>query len=210
MTRALVLCDDTWHAADTVSRGLAPLADRFAFEYEADGGEWSAERMKRYPLTVLAKANIASSRKPDPWLTSEREESFCDCVRRGGGLVAIHSGCSRYERLPLVHALLGGVFVRHPEPCAVAIEPQPGHPLTAEVPAFTIHDEHYFLAMRDETADVFLRSRSVHGLQPAGWTRKAEAGRVCVLTPGHSLEVWLHPGFQKLLLNACQWAARIP
>jgi type 1 glutamine amidotransferase len=46
-------------------------------------------------------------------------------------------------------------------------------------------------------------------VQPAGWTRAEGAGRVCVLTPGHNLEVWLHPEFQKLLLNACRWTAKL-
>jgi type 1 glutamine amidotransferase len=72
-----------------------------------------------------------------------------------------------------------------------------------------VFDEHYFMAMNDARADVFLNSLSKHGVQPAGWTRAAGAGRVCVLTPGHNREVWQHPEFQKLLLNALRWAAKM-
>jgi type 1 glutamine amidotransferase len=91
----------------------------------------------------------------------------------------------------------------------VTIEPRSGHPLTKEVAAFTVRDEHYFMAMNDVAVDVFLHSRSEHGVQPAGWTRSEGEGRVCVLTPGHNLEVWLHPSFQKLLLNALRWSAKL-
>jgi type 1 glutamine amidotransferase len=55
--------------------------------------------------------------------------------------------------------------------------------------------------------DVFAWSHSVHGKQPAGWLRSEGRGRVCALTPGHNLEVWLNPEFQKLLSNALHWAA---
>jgi hypothetical protein len=30
-----------------------------------------------------------------------------------------------------------------------------------------------------------------------------------VLTPGHNLEVWLHPDFQKLLHNGLTWLAKL-
>ncbi len=56
-------------------------------------------------------------------------------------------------------------------------------------------------------ADVFLTATSQRGTQPAGWMRGMWKGRVCVLTPGHNLEVWLHPGFQTLLRNALSWCA---
>jgi type 1 glutamine amidotransferase len=207
--RALVLCDDTWHPAETVRRWLAAFAGDFSFEFVEDGAAWSAERMSGFPLTVLAKANITSSKNENPWLTSEASPAFPDYVRRGNGLVAVHAGTSRYEKLPAMNALLGGAFVSHPEPCAVTLEPVKPHPVTDGMETFTIRDEHYFMAMNDAQADVFLHSRSAHGVQPAGWTRTEGEGRICVLTPGHDAEVWRHPSFQKLLLNALRWSAKL-
>ena len=32
-------------------------------------------------------------------------------------------------------------------------------------------------------------------------------GRVGVLTPGHNVEVWVHPAFQTLLRNTLHWCA---
>jgi type 1 glutamine amidotransferase len=205
----LVLCDDTWHPAATARRGLVALNGDFNFEFVEDGAAWSAERLNAFPLTVLAKANITSSKNEHLWLTSEVAAAFPNYVRRGNGLVAIHSGTSRYEQLPAMHALLGGAFVRHPEPCDVTLELVKLHPAVNGLEVFTVHDEHYFMSPLAADADVFLRSRSAHGVQPAGWTRTEGEGRVCVLTPGHEAKVWLHPAFQKLLSNALHWTAKL-
>jgi type 1 glutamine amidotransferase len=208
-TPALVLCDDQWHPAETIRRGLGVLGDGFDFEFLEDGAAWSADRMNDFSLTVLAKANITSSKIEQPWLTAESSAAFPDYVRRGNGLVVIHAGSSRYEKLPAMNALLGGAFVQHPDPCAVTLELAKPHPVTAGVKTFTVHDEHYFMAMSGAPMEVFLHSRSEHGVQPAGWTRNEGSGRVCVLTPGHNVEVWRHPSFQKLLWNALHWTAKL-
>ena len=57
----------------------------------------------------------------------------------------------------------------------------------------------------DPEADLFLTTRSEHGAQPGGWTRLEGDGRVCVLTPGHNVEVWLEPNYQVLIANALRW-----
>jgi type 1 glutamine amidotransferase len=207
--RVLVLCGDTWHPAETVRRGMSAFAGEFSFEFIEDDAAWSAERMSGFPLTVLAKANLTSSKIDRPWLTPETAQVFPDYVRRGNGLLVVHAGSSRYESLPAMNALIGGAFVRHPDSCAVTLEPKAFHELTKGIGTFTVRDEHYFMAMNDAQADVFLHSRSEHGVQPAGWTRNEGEGRVCVLTPGHDAEVWLHPSFQKLLLNALRWSAKL-
>jgi type 1 glutamine amidotransferase len=209
-TRALVLCGDTWHPTDTVRSGLAALNDcGFHFEFLDDSTAWSATRMNEFPLTILAKANITSADMERPWLAGDAQHAFPEYVRRGHGLVVVHAGTSRYEKLPAMLNLMGGAFVSHPNACAVTVEPKPGHRLTAGIAPFTVRDEHYLMALDDAQADIFLHSRSCYGVQPAGWTRTDGAGRVCVLTPGHDLEVWQHPSFRKLLLNAFGWTAKL-
>ena len=65
----------------------------------------------------------------------------------------------------------------------------------------------YFMALDDPQADLLMTTTSEHGTQPGGWTRSEGQGRVCVLTPGHNIAVWLHPSFQALLRNALRWCA---
>ena len=208
--RTLVLCDDTWHPAAIARQGLEPLRQHgFDCEFLENCAEFSAERLNEFSLVVLAKANITSSALEFPWLTLESQMVFFDFIRSGGGLVVMHSGTSQYDQLPVMTDLIGGAFVSHPAQCAVKLEPQIGHALTVGSEPFAVQDEHYFVAMSHSRVDVFLYSRSEHGVQPAGWMRTEGIGRVCVLTPGHNLEVWLHPAFQKLVLNALRWAAKI-
>jgi len=204
--RILVLCDDYWHPARTPRAGLAPLAEAgFAFDWVEHAGEWSAERMGEYPVVLLTKANNVSAADQTLWVTDEVEAAFRDYVRRGNGLLVIHSGSGGYSDTPGLRALLGGVFASHPPQCPVTVVPRAEHRLTAGSAPFTLVDEHYHMNFDDAQADVFLTTSSEHGDQPAGWTRAEGAGRVCLLTPGHNLEVWLHPSYQALIRNALRW-----
>jgi type 1 glutamine amidotransferase len=208
--RVLVICEDAWHPAENIRTTLESLRQEgFDFEFSKGVTGWKPERLSRFSIVIFAKANITSLDNLKPWLMPENQMAFFDHVRQGNGLIAIHAGTSRYETLALISALIGGAFEHHPVQCAVTIEPVASHPLAAGVAAFTVRDEHYFMALNSADADVFLHSRSEHGVQPAGWTRVEGNGRVCVLTPGHNREVWRHLEFQKLLTNALRWVAKL-
>lgn len=205
--KTLILCDDYWHPARVPREGLRVLAgDEFTFDWIENARDWSADLMLTYPLVILTKSNNVSAADRTAWMTEPVQRAFCDYVRRGNGLLAIHSGTAEYEHSPLLRSLLGGVFIRHPEQCPVSVIPLEGHPLTAGIAPFTLErDEHYFMALDDPQADVFVATRSEHGEQPGAWRRLEGQGRVAVLTPGHNLEVWLHPSFQALLDKCLSW-----
>jgi len=206
--RVLVLADDRWHPADVAREGLAPLVEQgFIFDWIENAAEWSAERMAAYPVVLFVKSNNVSATDESPWMTEEVEAAFVDYVRRGNGLLVVHSGSAGYAQTPAFRALMGGVFANHPAQCPVTVEPQVGHPLTVGSTSFTLTDEHYMMALDDADADIFMTTASQHGIQPGGWTRFEGGGRVCMLTPGHNVEVWLHPSFQTLLNNALRWCA---
>jgi uncharacterized protein len=204
--RVLVLCDDHWHPAQTPRAGLRALAGAdFQFDWIENAADWSPVKMDEYPLVVLVKSNDVSSADQTPWMTAEVEQAFVDYVSRGSGLLAIHAGTAGYQEAKALRALLGGVFAQHPEQCPVSVLPHEGHPLAAGSAPFTLQDEHYFMDMDDDQADIFVTTRSAHGSQPGGWRRSQGQGRVCVLTPGHNDPVWQHPSFQALLRNALSW-----
>lgn len=207
--QTLVLADDRHHPAQIARAGLGALGDcGFTFDWIEHAGDWSAAGMAAYPLVVLVKANNVSATDENKWMTPEVEAALHDHVQRGNGLLTIHSGTAGYREAAVLRNLLGGVFVRHPKQCPVTVEPQTDHPLTAGSTSFTLVDEHYFMEMTDEPVDCFLQTTSEHGTQPGGWTRTAGAGRVCVLTPGHNLEVWLHPAYQTLIYNGLRWCGK--
>ncbi len=202
--RVLVIADDYWHPAKVAHAGL-DLMQGYSFDYVEDAGDWSAEAMASYPVTLFVKSNNVSAENRDPWVTPEVEAAFAAYVRAGRGLLVVHSGTATYTDTPTLRALMGGVFERHPEQCPVTVTPHAGHPLCQGVEPFTLKDEHYHMIVDDPTVDVFLTTTSEHGDQPGGWTRTEGKGRVCVLTPGHTVEVWQHPSFQTLLRNTLAW-----
>ena len=208
--RTLVLCDDQWHPARIPRAGLGELKDsEFTFDWIENARDWSAERMSSYPLVVLTKSDHISAADQTSWMTDPVQEAFAAHVRQGNGLLVIHSGTAGYTEKLILRSVLGGVFTHHPEQCPVTIEPASGHPLVEATSSFTVTDEHYFMTLDDPQADVFLTTRSENGEQPGGWRRTEGAGRVVVLTPGHNLEVWLHPGIQALLLNSLHWCGKL-
>ena len=204
--KILVLCDDYWHPAWVPREGLLGLEiSKFSFDWIENAHEWSPERMAAYPVVILTKSNNVSASDQTGWMTEAGQAAFADYVRKGKGLVAIHSGTAGYEQMPVLRGLLGGVFAHHPDQCPVTMHPRAGHPLSSGCDPFTLKDEHYFMALEDSQADVFLTTKSEYGEQPGAWIRTDGAGRVAVLTPGHNVEVWLHPSFQTLLRNTLRW-----
>lgn len=208
--KILVLSGDRWHPPEIPRAGFDALSgSEYTFDSIEDARDWSPDVMWDYPCVVLTKSNNISATNPDEWMTNEVQAAFLDYVSRGNGLLAIHSGTAEYADKPVLRGLLGGVFVQHPEQCPVTIEPKAGHPLCVNVAPFIVQDEHYFMALDDQQADVFMTTRTVHGEQPGGWRRTLPNGRVAVLTPGHNAEVWQHPSFQALLWNCLCWCSRL-
>jgi type 1 glutamine amidotransferase len=202
----LVLCGDFWHPALIARTGLKSLdGTEFAFDCIEDTREWSPETMQNYRVVILTKSGNVSSADQSGWMSDHVQAAFVDYVRKGNGLLAIHSGTAIYAEKLVLRKLLGGVFNHHPEQCPVRVTPHPGHPLSLDSKPFTVKDEHYFMDLDDPGADVFVNTESGHGEQPGGWRRMEGRGRVAVLTPGHNLEVWLDPSFQALVRNCLQW-----
>ena len=208
--KILVLCGDHWHPARIAREGLGALTGReFTFDWIEDARDWSSETMKTYPLVILTKSDNVSETDPTGWMTDSVQAAFLDYMRQGNGLFAVHSGMAGYDQKPVLRGLLGGVFSHHPEQCPVSVTPHFGDPLSAGSAPFTLKDEHYFIALDDPQAEVFVTTTSQHGEQPGAWRRTEGSGRVAVLTPGHNLEVWLHPSFRALLLNCLRWCGKL-
>src|SRR5574339_121232 len=120
--KALVLCDDYWHPARIPREGLAALeGTEVAFDWVEDAREWSTDPMMAYPLVILTKSNNVSAGDRTGWMTDAVQATFAEYVRKGNGLLAIHSGTAEYENTPVLRNLLGGVFHHHPAQCPVSI-----------------------------------------------------------------------------------------
>lgn len=206
--RTAVFCNDTWHPAEKIRKGLSPLArGDFLFDWLETPEQWSQTPLRNHDFIVLAKGNTTAPGDQSPWLSPELENEFVQHVRNGKGIFVLHGGCCYRDNAKL-RAICGGAFLRHPPPSPLTTEPRIGHPLTDGVQKATFRDEHYEVIIDDPKAEIFLHTRSEHGVQPAGWTR-LDTGRVCALTPGHTDEAWKEPQFLRLIDNCLRWTAGI-
>lgn len=219
MEKILVICDDVWHPAEIIEKGLVPLGgEKYQFEIvKAAKDILTLEMIEEYPLLICCKSNNVTSGNPEPWFENTVTEvmggEFQSYVERGGGFLAVHSGnvfVGDGDGVKEYTEFVGNRFLSHPLRCKVTLRKEKGHPIMDGVEdEFDIRDEHYQMEILAKDADIFLTSVSeTGGVQTAGYTREMGEGRLCVLTPGHTLAVWKNEEFQKIFLNAIAWCLR--
>ena len=207
MLNVLVLCDDCWHPAETVMRSLNQLSKQdFALDYVCAPRDILSKAMiRQYDAIVLARGNSFSPALHDKrWFDRDwcevMPEDFEAYVREGHGFLSLHAGnCFRSNDCPEMVSFLGNDFISHPPQCPVTVRATKPHPITEGVKTFTARDEHYIIRLTAPDADVFLESASdtEAGCQVAGYTRRIGRGRLCVLTPGHTLSALSAPNTSK-------------
>jgi len=223
MKKLLLLCDDYWHPGNVPSEGIKPLEEKgYSFDVIFNADDFSPDMLGKYAAVMLCKSNQRSQEDETPWMTNEIQKAFVNYVENGGGLLAVHNATVPSETSEVISRLMGCKFTFHPNNCPVLVSPLKPHPITEGVGSFTEIDEHYRLEILSDDVDIILASYSpaqgdetkfeedpyhntTQWLGAAGLTRKQGKGRVCVLTPGHLLPVWLNSEFQKILANAVNW-----
>jgi len=223
--KVLLICDDYYHPGQVAIDGTAALVKNgFQFDIITNANDFSPGMLKNYPVILICKMDEVSQTDKQPWKTEEVQKAFVDYVENGGGLVAVHSATVPSNNVFVLDKLLGCRFLGHPNNCPVTVQSIKPHPVTEGVEQFIETDEHYKIEITSPDADILLASYSPSqgeeskyetepyfnapsAICPAGIVRTQGKGRICVLTPGHVLEVWLNPQFQKLLTNALKWTA---
>ncbi|MDR0898570.1 MAG: ThuA domain-containing protein [Oscillospiraceae bacterium] len=210
--KVLVLLDDYWHPRADIDPVLPTLlpADRFAVQVTTDPNDLTA--LSEAPdLFINFKDGIADTQIPTPnWYDGALEALLPRWVQQEGmGFLGVHCGLANIPpEHAAFHQVLRGRFLHHPPQCEVTFTPAQDHPITQGVRPFTITDEHYFVEVLADETQVLGRTSSVHGDNIALWAHQMGKGRVCGVTPGHSLAVLQHPEYVKLLQNAIDWVTR--
>ena len=199
--KILVICDDIYHHEEVLREGLAFL--------DADYTNIPDRPFEDYAAVILAKDDVVSKENKEPWLSAEIEKKFEDYVNNGGGIIFLHAGTVICKKSEILKNIAGCAFITHPEQCEVGFCLTEKNEFTAGAADFTEMDEHYFIDFTAKDAGVFLLSKSANGEQPAGYSRKHGSGRVCVLTPGHNLNVFKNTHYQKIIQNAVNFCAAI-
>ena len=223
--KVLIICDDYWHPGQVVIDGVEPLKKLgFEFDIIQNANDFSKDMLAQYPVVLLSKCDEVSQTDRQPWKTEAVQKAFIDYVENGGGLLAVHTATVAGENTEALDKLIGCRFVSHPNHCPVTVQPVKPHPVTEGVEMFCEKDEHYRLQIISPDTDILLASYSPAqgeeskykedpynnapaAVLAAGYVRTQGAGRVCVLTPGHFIEVWHNAQFQKLIENALHWTS---
>lgn len=224
--QVLLICDDYWHPGNVPIEGLAPLKKHgFDFDIITDAGKFDPKSLDDYPVCILSKCDEVSASDKSSWKTKAVQEQFAQYVRRGGGLLAIHTALVAGENTARLDKLIGSKFTFHPKDAPVHVQAVKKHPIVNNVGMFCEIDEHYRLEILADDIDVFMASYSneqgesskfeedpYHNttawLGAAGYTRCEGKGRICVLTPGHLLSVWHNAEYQKVLINSINWCGK--
>ncbi len=214
MNNVLVLCDCPWHPAEVIEMGFASLGSgEFHYTFvRAAKDILTPERIAEYPLIVCCKGDAVTEANNNPWfeegVTEVGPAEFESYIQAGGGFLALHAGTWSEKDSPY-GKLVGCTFIGHPPRCAVDVKITGQHPIVDGVPDFAIRDEHYQITVEaDDTVELFRTVSAAGGEQVGGYVREMGDGRLCVLTPGHVLDVFLNENYQRILVNAMRWCIK--
>lgn len=210
--KVLVISDDTWHPAEVIEMGLAPLNEKFDLTVIRTAKDiLTPDYLRGFQVVMVCKGDCINGGNHEPWfeegVTEVMPRDFRRFVEEGGGFVALHAG-NCFRQGEAMTELTGNCFLGHPPRCQVTVRFEDS-PLTEGAAEFTERDEHYQIDVLAEDAKPFAYSFSESGgRQVAGYTRLLGRGRVGVYTPGHTLAMLSHPSTQKILERLLAWAGR--
>ncbi|MFW6022165.1 MAG: ThuA domain-containing protein [Halanaerobiaceae bacterium] len=210
MKKVLALVGDYYHPADYLTEGLnSILSANYSIHVEKDYQDIPWDIINEYDLFILAASgNLMSDPKEsnDMWMEDYHESQIHNFVIQGGGLLVLHSGLAGYSIDSPFRELVKGHFIQHPpNHLEIVIKPVEEHEVNNDIEDFVIKDEQYFVEVDVDTI-VFLKGMSkIFGPSTAGWAHNYEEGRVCCLTPGHTLEVLTNEMMTTLIKNAVNW-----
>ncbi|GHV40683.1 hypothetical protein FACS189490_06250 [Clostridia bacterium] len=206
--KILVICDDFYHHSDTIKEGLEFLNTNHTVEINENALSLNPSTFSDYDVITLAKDNLNNRDDATSFLTDEFLDALTAFVESGKGLLILHAG-TVCEKTPRLKALIGCAFVQHPTQLPVTFAVTAQNAITSGVSDFTETDEHYFIDLVANDAEIFLESRSVHGEQPSGYVRNYGKGHVAVLLPGHNVPVFKNANYAKLIENTLNYIGGI-
>jgi len=220
MKQIVAVIGDYYHSADLIRQSLElalrnPDGSMLADLVIAEAEELPARLKERPAAVILFKENrvIENGAVRELWMTDDLEESIVRFVGNGGGWLSWHSGMASYAEDGPLNSMLRGYFAYHPEKLkTVSYRPEAAGRLGELVKdngPFEFEDEHYFVVCDQSQTNVFLYSESADGQSIAGWSHEFGEGRVCCLTPAHTLEGLLHPQVVALVRSAVTWCSRM-
>ena len=209
MKKVLALVGDYYHPSNYLKQALKMIIKNdYHLDIYSSHQEIDWDGLMEYDVLILATWGKINDPDDDAyWLDQYHEQRIDQFLAEGGKLFLVHSGTASYPKDGLFRKITGGNFVEHPEDHPeMKMEIVADNPLTKGITDFTIEDEQYFMDVDQEEVEIFLKARSDQfGESTAGWNKDYKQGKVIVLTPGHSLEVFEKEMMQNLINNILQY-----
>lgn len=209
MKKVLALVGDYYHPSDYLKQALKMIIEKnYYLDIYSSHQEIDWEGLMEYDVLILATWGKIND--PDDeayWLDQYHEEKIDQFLAEGGKLFLVHSGTASYPKDGLFRKITGGHFIEHPEEHPqITVKTVADNSLTQGVKDFIITDEQYFMDVDQEEVEIFLKAKSDQfGESTAGWSKDYKNGKVIVLTPGHTLEVFEEKMMQKLINNILEY-----
>jgi len=155
--------------------------------------------------TCLSKNGPEQEEATPERLTEEQVRGLASWVQNGGALLAAHCATVIGESSPELGKLLGGRFISHPPPFTFTISPVSGeHPITSGVQAFDVFDE-FYIEYCEPSVEIHMVAVIKGVTHPMVWSKQEGAGRVVHIALGHFPDIWNHPPYQHLMVEAANW-----
>ena len=132
--KILLICDDVWHPAEVIEKGLLPLInDTYDVDMvKAAKDILTPEMLPEYDLIICCKSNNVTSGNPEPWFENTVTEvagpEFQAYVENGGAFLSVHSGNAFFgegDGVKEYTEFVGNRFVGHPLRCEIQMRTRP-------------------------------------------------------------------------------------
>ena len=209
MKKVLALVGDYYHPSDYLKQALKMIIKKnYQLDLYSSHQEIDWDRLMEYDVLILATWGKIND--PDDeayWLDEYHEQKIDQFLAEGGKLFLVHSGTASYPEDGLFRKIAGGYFIEHPEDHPeMTMKAAADNFLTKGIKDFQIKDEQYFMDVDQKEVEIFLKAESDQfGESIAGWSKDYKQGKVIVLTPGHTLEVFEEAMMQKLINNILEY-----
>ena len=151
------------------------------------------------------------------WISEEQGRAVRAFVEAGGAALFYHNSTYISPGSEDFRHVLGSITEGHPpvRPYRVEIVDKE-HPITQGVRDFVVTDEQHYMHYDKEPENVLAMSANEHGHAfkelgtrcQAAWAYDYGQGRVCYLSPGHTIAVLWNPEYEKMQQNAVRWLLR--
>ncbi|MBI2297525.1 MAG: ThuA domain-containing protein [Armatimonadetes bacterium] len=189
----------------------------FTATVSEDCADLNAANLAQYQVVVF----FTSGNLP---IDDTQRQAFLDWVKAGGGFLGVHSASDCNYNWPAYGELVGGYFDGHPWTQKVRIKVEdPDSPAAEGLgTSFEIDDEIYqqrnwdrfkvHVVLSLDNASIDTQANGVHRKDldfGIAWCRDWGQGRSFYHALGHRPEVWANPVFQRQLLGAIKWLAKL-